>query len=106
MSVVELKDVCEARNVRRIAMVDDVFDAPAPDGLDRGRYNEFRRQYNADQALKNAVARVSGGSVDVLPGFEDLEDEQVEPLWRAAWKPRVGGRRLRPDHAEALTSLF
>lgn len=106
MSVAELKDICEARNVRKIAMVDDVFDIPAPDGLDLDRYNEFRQKYNSDQSLRSAVARVGGRGIEVLPTFEDLEDDQVECLWKATWKPRIGGRRLRADHADAFHGLF
>ena len=106
MSVDALRVVCDTRSVRKIAMIDDVFDAPATDGLDLARYNNFRRQYNSDDALRQSVARVSGMVVEALPGLGDLEEEQLEPIWRSVWKPRVGGRRTNSEHASQLSELF
>ena len=106
MSVQELKAICDSRNVQRVAMVDDVFDVPATDGLDRVRYNDFRREYNGDSTLRNSVTRVSGVALDNLPSLEDLEEEELDALWRSTWKPRVGGRRVRLQHSTRLRDLF
>lgn len=107
MSVAVLKDLCEERNIKKIAMVDDVFDVPAPNRLDRVRYSEFRQRYNSDRNLRQAVAWVSGMTPVVpLPRFDDLDEEELEILWKSTWKPQLGGRKLRANHAQALQDLF
>ena len=105
MSIAELRNICEERKIKRIAIVDDVFDAPSPSGIIRERYSEFRKRYNSDQYLKRAISRVSGTDLDDLPDFDDLDDE-LEPLWKAAWKSKTGGRKLNKVHSEALQDLF
>ena len=106
MSVAVLKELCEERNIKKIAMVDDVFDVPVSEGLDRGRYSEFRQRYNDDQDLKQAIAWVSGTNPQSLLGFDDLDDDQLAPLWKSVWKPQLGGRKLKDDYAQTLRNLF
>lgn len=107
MSVAVLKDLCQERNIKKIAMVDDVFDVPSPNGLDRVRYSKFRQSYNSDPNLRKALARVSGmTSVETLPSFDDLGEEELEILWKSTWKQQLGGRKLRENYAQALRELF
>ena len=106
MSVAVLKELCERRNIKKIAMVDDVFDVPTPEGLDRNRYLEFRQRYNDDKNLKRSITWVSGTDPGILPSFDDLDDDQLAPLWKSVWKPQLGGRSLTKDHAQALRNLF
>ena len=106
MSVAELKKICDERNIRKLAIVDDVFDVPDPQLLDRDQYAECRRQYNGDPILRNAVGWVGGTRVDSLPRFVDLRDEELGALWKCVWKTRLGGRRLRAPHKDILCALF
>ena len=106
MSVAVLKDLCEERDIKKVAMVDDVFDGPAPNSLDRNRYSEFRKRYNDDQKLKQAIAWVSGTNPQSLPRFDDLNDDELVPLWKSLWKQQLDGRKLKADHAQALQNLF
>ena len=106
MSIAVLKELCEKRNIKKIAMVDDVFDVPVPEGLDRGRYSEFRQRYNDDQDLKQAIARVSGTTPESLPGFDNLDEKELASLWKSVWKPQLGGRRMRAKHVQAIRALF
>ncbi len=106
MEVSELKNICDERGIKRIAMVDDVFDVPDKDNLDRGQYNSFRQAYNSDQKLRKAVAWVSGVNIEKLPRFEDLNEEMLDPLWVSVWKPRINGRRLRAKYSTILHNLF
>ena len=87
-------------------MVDDVFDVPLPHRVDRGRYAAFLQRYNSDQALKNAILRVSGTRVDMLPGFDDLDETRLAPFWKCVWKQQLGGRRLKAKHSRDLSELF
>ena len=106
MSVAVLKEICNERKIKSIALVDDVFDTPAIEYLDRICYSEFRQRYNEDQNLKNAVNWVSGTNIQRLPSFEDLDEEQLSPFWKSTWKPQCGGRRLKGEFAKALRDLF
>lgn len=106
MSVAALKTICETRSVRKIAMVDDVFDVPDVGVLDRNRFSEFRRSFNNDADLRRAVAWVSGVNLETLPSFDNLEDEHLAPLWRTLWRSQIGGRKLAPGHRAALRDLF
>lgn len=106
MSVAELRNICEERKIKRVAMVDDVFDIPSPAGLDRHRYSEFRTRYNSDPNLKKSVHRISGTEIKNLPSFDDLSDEDIEPLWRSTWRPKIGGRKLNANHTSVLQDLF
>ena len=87
-------------------MVDDVFDIPSPAGLDRHRYSEFRTIYYSDQSLQKSVSRISGTEIKNLPSFDDLSDEDIEPLWKSAWRPKIGGRKLNANHTRVLQDLF
>ena len=106
MSVAALRKICDERKIWKIAIVDDVFDVPDPQLVDRDQYAECRREYNLNQVLKNAVARVSGTRIDRLPRFDDLRDEELGALWKCVWKTRLAGRRLRADHMDVLCALF
>ena len=106
MSVAVLKELCKERKIKKIAMVDDVFDVPVPESLDRVRYSEFRQRYNDDQDLKQAVAQVSGTRLESLPGLDNLDVEQLAPLWESVWKQQLCGRELKADYSQALRNLF
>ena len=106
MSVDVLKKICKERKIKRIALVDDVFDTPAPEHLDRPRYTDFRRRYNQDQDLQRAVSWISGMEFVSLPKFDDLDEENLYPFWKSTWKPQCGGRRLKHEFAKALRELF
>ena len=106
MSVAELRNICEVRKIKRVAMVDDVFDVPSPAGLDRHRYSEFRTRYNSDQNLQKSVYCISGTEIKNLPSFDDLSDEDIEPLWKSTWRPKIGGRKLNANHTRVLQDLF
>ena len=106
MEVSELKNICDERGIKRIAMVDDVFDVPDKDNLDRDQYHKFQERYNSDQELKRAVTWVSGMNARELPRFEDLDEETLSPLWRSLCKSRINGRKLKREHSAALENLF
>lgn len=106
MSTVQLREICEARSVQRVAMVDDVFDTPAPDRLDRNAFTVFRVAYNGDAGLRQAVARVAGRGPERLDGFDDLEERDIGPLWTALYRTKVGGRRLNAAHVQTVRALF
>ena len=106
MSVAELRNICEKRQIKRIAIIDDIFDIPALDRLDRTRYSEFLQRFNSNQVLKNAVTRVSGTKPNSLPDFDNLDEKELAPLWKCVWKQEVGGRKLNVGHAQALRALF
>ena len=106
MEVSELKNICDERGIKRIAMVDDVFDVPDKDYLDRNEYHKFQERYNSDQKLKRTVTWVSGMNAPELPHFDDLSEEALSPLWRSLWKSRINGRKLNKEHFSALKNLF
>ena len=106
MEISELKNICDERGIKRIAMVDDVFDVPDKDNLDRDQYYKFQERYNSDQKLKRAVTRVSGMNAPELPRFDDLSEEILSPLWRSLWKSQINGRKLNKEHSVALKNLF
>lgn len=106
MSTTQLRETCDARAVQRVAMVDDVFDTPDPERLDRGAFTTFRATYNSDAELRRAVARVAGSGPNALGGFDDLEERDIGPLWTALYRTKVGGRRLNAVHAGIVRALF
>ena len=106
MSVAALKAICDAREIRKIAMVDDVFDTPSVNELDRTRYIEFRKRFTAEEPLRRAIQWVAGAAAIVLPTYDNLEEAQLTPLWKALWHSQIGGRRLSPDVRAALRDLF
>ncbi|MBD8640245.1 hypothetical protein [Sphingomonas sp. CFBP 13733] len=87
-------------------MVDDVFDAPAPELLDRAAFAAFRAEYNRSAELRQAVVRVAGRGPDVLGTFDDLEDRDIDPIWTALYRTRISGRRLNTTHAATVRALF
>ena len=106
MSVAVLKKLCVERNIRRIAIVDDVFDVPDPVRLDDVNYSNFREKFNSEQDLKQAVERATGTIPEELPRFEDLTEEQLAPFWTATWKHGLGGHKFNTDQALTLQDLF
>ncbi|WBO23219.1 hypothetical protein [Sphingomonas abietis] len=106
MTTALLKDACDEHGMNRVAMIDDVFDAPDPKRLDRERYRAFRRIYNDDEVMRRAVSRVAGVAAPELPPFEELQETDLDPVWRAIWKPRVGGRRLAVRTTGLIQELF
>lgn len=106
MSTAQLRETCNARSVHRVAMVDDVFDAPAPELLDRAAFATFRAIYNADSALRRSIARVAGRGPERLSGFDDLEERDVGPIWTALYRSKMSERRLSAVHAQTVRALF
>ena len=106
MSLGELKNICDLRGIRSIAIVDDIFNTPEPDNLDRGQYYNFSQRYNTDQDMKQAVASISGMESQNLPGFDDLEEDDLAPLWDCICKVQLGEDELRIDYIDALRDLF
>lgn len=106
MSVAILKELCEQRNINRIAIIDDIFDVPDPQRLDPENYSKFRRRYNDDHCLNQAVAQICGTSPVSLSGFAELDDKQIAPLWDSVWKPMLGDRKIKEEYAFALRDLF
>lgn len=106
MSIVELKDICDARSIKRIAIVDDVFDIPQPDHLNRKRYSDFRREYNKDKRLRQSVASVTDTEFQNLPDFDNLDEDDLEPLWNCVCKIRLGESNLKTDYLNILRTLF
>ena len=106
MSVAILKELCKERNIKRIAVIDDIFDVPNPQPLDRESYSRFRSRYNDDEGFKNAIARISGTSPDYPSRTEELSDEQIAPLWNCVWKRELGNHRIEEEYREALRELF
>ena len=103
----QLKDICAARDIKRIAMVDDVFDSPSIDGLSPDRYRSFHEHFTQDQALQRTVASVTGRSIETLPQQpDDLEEKDINALWQSTWRPDVGGGETRQSHRAALRNLF
>lgn len=87
-------------------MVDDVFDTPAPELLDREAFAAFRTEYNRNAELRQAIVRVAGRAPEVLGAFDDLEDRDVHPLWTALYRTRMNFRRLAAAHAATVRALF
>lgn len=87
-------------------MVDDVFDTPAPELIDRNAFATFRATYNGDAALRQAVARVAGRGPEALATFDDLRERDVAPLWTALYRTKMNGRRLSAAHAATVRALF
>ncbi|MGY4395384.1 hypothetical protein ACVWZA_000545 [Sphingomonas sp. UYAg733] len=87
-------------------MVDDVFDTPAPELLDREAFATFRAAYNQDAVLRHAITRVSGRGPQALGTFDDLEERDVGPLWTALYRTRINGRKLNAAHATTVRALF
>ena len=106
MNIAELKDICDTRKIRRIAIVDDVFDVPEPTHIDRKRYSNFCRKYNADKNLKQALASISGTQPQNLPGFNDLEEDDLAPLWNCVWEVHLGKGELKTEYINTLRDLF
>ena len=106
MSLKELKAACDARDVRRIAMIDDVFDVPDVRGLEPVRYGEFRERYNSEEGLRRSIAHISGSAIQELPALREVDEEEIANLWRATWKPRFGGRKSREEYRQLTENLF
>jgi len=87
-------------------MVDDVFDTPAPELLNREAFTAFRTEYNGSAQLRQAVKRVAGRGPNELGRFEDVEDGDIGPLWTALYRTRMNGRRLNAAHAATVRALF
>jgi hypothetical protein len=87
-------------------MVDDVFDTPSPELLDRAAFTAFRLEYNADAGLRQAIVRVAGRGPAALGSFEDLEERDIGPLWTALYRTKMNGRRLNAEHAATVRTLF
>jgi len=102
----KLSDLCEARRVKSVAIIDDVFDVPDSRLLDANNYSEFKHRFDTDEALRKSVAWVSGTDLSELPVFEDITDDKVEPLWQSFWKPKFGGRKPQQIFRNALSQLF
>ena len=101
-----LKTICDRRDIQRVAIIDDVFDVPAAQELNRTRYGEFRRCYNRDDDLKQALIDPVDSEFDSLPAFDDLDDDQLEPLWNAMWRHRLGYRTITSHYVDRLQQLF
>ena len=101
-----LKKICKEREIKHIAVVDDVFDVPAAEHLDRNRYSNFRQEYNSDQNLREAVASVSDIMPESLPSFDNLDDGDLEPLWEYVYQARIGEIESTTEHLKTLNDLF
>ena len=107
MAISQLRGVCDSRNVERIVIVDDVFDSPSTEGLSLHRYRSFHRRFTQDQDLRRSVAWVTGREIETLPHQpDDLEEEQIDALWKSNWRPQVGGRKIKQSHRTAFHDLF
>jgi len=106
VSAALLREVCDARSVQRVAMVDDIFNVPAVDKLDRNAFSAFRAEYNGNADLRRTIGWVAGKSPDSLNQFDDLDDDELRPIWKALWHSQLGGRRLNPTHANIVRELF
>ena len=104
-SLLELRSIFEERGIKRVAMIDDVFDVPAVEGVDRERYAEFVGRFQSDDRLRRAVERV-GGEVRPLPDFEALEDDDLDPFWRCVYGAHIPGRKLGTRQVETVRTLF
>ena len=102
-----LKQACDQRQIKRIAIVDDVFDTPDPEKIDPGSYRGFVKNYNSNKNFRGSISRVIGDLYDDrLPDFDDLDDEDIAPLWTAFWKQSFGGRKMKGQYAQYLKELF
>ena len=106
MSVEILKELCEERNIKGIAIIDDIFDVPDPQRLDSENYFRFRSIYNDDEGFKKAIALISGTSPDCLPGIGEVDDKEIAPLWNCVWKQELGDHGVEEEYREALRELF
>ena len=101
-----LKKICKEKEIKHIAVIDDVFDVPAAEYLDRDRYSKFRKEYNSDQNLREAVASVSDIMPESLPRFDNLDDDDLEPLWEYVCQERLRGIEPTAEHLKTLNDLF
>ena len=104
-SLSELRKVCEERGIKRVAMIDDVFDVPTAEGVDREQYAEFVDRFQSDDPLRRAVERV-GGEVPSLPDFEALDDGDLEPLWKCVYGAHMPEPGLDTRQVETVRALF
>lgn len=104
-SLLELRKIFEERGIKRVAMIDDVFDVPAAEGVNRERYAEFVDRFQSDDRLRRAVDRI-GGEVRSLPDFEGLENDDLEPLWKCVYGAHMPGRKLGTRQVETVRTLF
>ena len=104
-SLSELRKVFEDRGIKRVAMIDDVFDVPAAEGVERERYAEFVDRFQSDDPLRRAIARV-GGEIRGLPDFEALGDDDLEPLWRCVYGAHLPGPKLDTQQVKTVRALF
>ena len=106
MSIDLLKTTCDQKNIQRVAIIDDVFDPPMAQKLNRTRFREFRAYYNADLALRRAVVASADAELNNLPRFDDLDDDLLKPFWDTLWRHRLGYHTIAPAHADLLKQLF
>ena len=104
--MVELKELCDRRGIKHVAVIDDVFDVPAADGVDRRRYTEFADHFRSDERLRRAVERVGGSGLAVLPSFDDLGEDELEPLWTCAFRTAMGRGNMGGRQARIVRELF
>ena len=106
MSLELLKSVFDRAGITRIALLDDVFNVPDPAGLDRGRYSTFRRDYHGRDGLMRAIAESNTIEPYELPTIDNLDEDQLIPLWHTMWRHQLGYASLPTSHAASLTALF
>ena len=104
-SLLELRKICDERGIKRVAMIDDVFDVPAAEGVDRERYAGFVDRFQSDDGLRREIQNVAGEIRD-LPDFEALGDDELEPLWRCVYGAHVPGPKLDTGQVETVRTLF
>ena len=104
-SLLELRKICDERGIKRVAMIDDVFDVPAAEGVDRERYAGFVDRFQSDDGLRREIETVAGEIRD-LPDFEALGDDELEPLWRCVYGAHVPGPKLDTGRVETVRTLF
>ena len=83
-----LHESIRKHKIRRVAVVDDGFDAVSVESFDEGEDQEFIAAINEDDALlRQFHALVSGSELDDLIGKSDLTDAAVNRLWESRANP-------------------
>lgn len=106
MSLDLLRTALDQRNVQKVSIIDDVFDPPMAQKLNRTRYREFRENYNGDVDLRRAIVDSSDAEHNQLPRFDDFDDELLRLFWDALWRHRLSYRTIASRHADLLRDLF